>query len=399
MLVDVSVNLLGDGFLAGVLAAAVALLTGLGVLLVWAARRARWWGLAVVAGSLAVTLGLGAAVAGVVVNRSFGFYASTSDLLGRAAPLAPVANGSLLPAPAGLVVRTPHWRVTGLQRARRGIGTVIRVQLPGPSSGIVRDGLVYLPSAYFLAPTAALPVIELLAGHPGAPTNYVRDLQVAQVLDREIAARRLPPTLAVMPATYRGRASECVDAVRGDRNETYLTRDVPRDLAAAFPLAPGRSWATLGYSEGGLCAVNLALHSPGRYAAAASLSGYFTAGFDTGTGPDSIYGGSAAAVQRNSPLSWVRSHPQLRSPALYLFSGGADRFSVRADQELAAAARAASPRLPVVLPVLPGGGHNFTTWSVALPAALDYVARYLPRPLAPALLLPTLPPRAAAAAR
>ena len=195
----------------------------------------------------------------------------------------------------------------------------------------------------------------------------------------------------MLPTTYSGRASECVDAVHGERDETYLAHDVLADLARSFVLAAGRAAATLGYSEGGFCAVNLALHHPTTYAAAASLSGYFTAGVDTGTGPGTVYDGSRRALDLSSPLWWVAHHRGLRGPALFLASGSADRQSEPGDLAMQRVVAAASPGLPLVVPLLPHGGHNFGTWSAALGPALDFLAAHLPRPLAPPVVLPTDP--------
>ncbi len=381
-------NLLGTPFLLLVVGVTLAALLGTGALALWLGRHRPWWGPAGLGVALVAVMTVGALLSATVVNRVFSFYGSTSELTGGQAP-AVLARS--VADPIGLTVRTPHWQASGRSRAMHGQGMVIRVSLPGAVSGITRDGFVYLPAAYFQDVHLPLPVLELFPGHPGKPGNYLTGLHLAQVLDEEITSRRVPPSLAVLPTTYVGRASECVDAVHGERDETYLTHDVLADLAHAFSIAPGRSAATLGYSEGGFCAVNLALHDPGAYVGAASLSGYFTAGVDTGTGPGSAYDGSRHAVDLNSPLWWAAHHRGLRGPALFLASGSADRQSETGDLQLQRVLAAASPALPVVVPLLPGGGHNFGTWSAALAPALDFLATRLPRPLAPPQVLPTDP--------
>ena len=379
-------NLLGLPFLMVVVAVTTGVLAA--VWWLWSRWPGRWGFVGRPFGLVAVLL-MGAVLAGTLVNRDFGLYSSFSDVTGDISTPARV-HAQAGAAPTGIVIYTKNWQRLGQQAQARGRGLVVRVRFDGATTGITRAGLLYIPAAYFVDRRLPLPVIELFAGHPGRPTNYVKQLHIAAVLDREIGARRMPPVVAALPATYSGRASECVDAVNGEQDATYLTRDVPADLRTMFQIPRGRAYGALGYSEGGFCAVNLALHHPDHYAAAASLSGYFTAGIDTGIGPQSVYRGSRAAVDANSPLWWV-SHRHPRGPALFLMAAAGDRASVKEDTGLRLAARHYAPRLPLVVTQLPAGGHNFGTWSQSLPAALDFLAQHLPAPLAPPLHLPLAP--------
>jgi hypothetical protein len=289
-------DLLGRPFLVLLCLLAVGLMVGTGLL--WS----RWPRRTAVAGRglcLVLVMTMGAMVAGDAVNREFGFYASFGELLRRASA-APPASFGVRPGEARLTVLTPGWQAGGAAAARNGHGIVLDVRFGGPGSGIDRAGLVYLPAAYFTGrPDVAYPSLELFHGFPGRPRAFTNQLAIARVLDVEIAAQRIPPLIAAIPTTYEGGASsECADAIRGERDETYLAVDVPADLEGGFRVLPGRSSATLGYSTGGFCAVNLGLRHPDRFAAAASLSGYFTAGVQDGT--KGLYRGSRAAGQRSS---------------------------------------------------------------------------------------------------
>ena len=388
-------NLLGTPFLL-VMTAGALLVVGT-VAVTWN----RWprravWPLRVL--SLLLVMAVGAAYAGTLVNRAFGFYSRASDLLATSA-LTYRPPHSFQPAPAdgpdGVQVLQADWQQTGEQLAKDGRGEVLPVLLVGRRSGLARHGLVYLPAAWFLEPGLSLPVMEMFHGYPGSPGNFRAQLGIAALLDGEISARRIPPVVAVFPNTYQdGRASECVDAVRGERDETYLTVDVPNDVQATFGTATGRALGLLGYSEGGFCAVDLGLHHPDRVAAAVSLSGYFTAATDPGT--KRLYAGQRAALSRNSPLWWVR-HRDPVAPALLLVSGTDDRASVAADRSLVRTAQRWSPKLPVAAWLVPQGAHNFATFDRALPAALDFLGRHLPGPLAAPLRL--APDRAVAPGR
>lgn len=300
--------------------------------------------------SLVLVMVCGAAVMADVVNRDYGFYTSFGDLLGSS----PLPHDRPVPA--------------------RDRGTVERVRLDGGNSGIHRDGLVYLPAAYS-RPDAAdrhFPVVELFHGFPGQPDNWTRHLGIAHVLDLEISSGRLPPVIAVMPTiSDHGRDSECVDAVRGRANETYLAVDVPTAVAARFRVADGPgTWAAMGYSTGGFCAVDLALHHPGRYAAAVSLDGYFTPQVDSNTGD--LYRGRQDVRDNNSP-QWLLAHGASRVP-LYLMASRGDPEGLRAINHLR---RAAPADYPFTLRTDLKGGHNFNPWHRAGPAALDWIGSHL----------------------
>ena len=188
-----------------------------------------------------------------------------------------------------------------------------------------------------------------------------------------------------MPHTYDHLSTECVNGTDGELDETYLTQDVYDDMVNTFRVQSGRSWAALGISSGGFCAANLALHHPERYAAAASLSGYFTAGQDPGTGR--LYGGRGSHSRNlNSPLWWVEHHSPV-APALYLFASTGDPSANNAALTMARALARHAKALPTSDTTLPGG-HNWKVLSAAFAPAIDWLAQYLPGPLADPETLP-----------
>jgi len=190
----------------------------------------------------------------------------------------------------------------------------------------------------------------------------------------EIASGFMPPVIAVVPTDDDvGRDSECVNAVGGQQDETYLAVDVPTDIRREFrALDTSRGWATLGYSTGGFCAVNIALHHPDGYAAAASLSGYYVAVLDRSTGD--LYRSDGAARRWNSP-QWLVAHRRVTVP-LYLVASRGDHEAMRAMQIMR---HAADRRLPLVTVTLPTGGHNFHVWYAASLTAFEWLGAHLPR--------------------
>ncbi len=322
----------------------------------------------------------GALVAFVYLNKQEGFYASFSDIWGSAQQKTVAPHYPEDRTHARLDVLATDWQPQARAAARQGRGTVLAVRLWGSRSGIVRHGYVYLPAAYFDQPASLrFPVMELLPGQPGGPPNYLHQLGLAGLLDQEIRARRIPPVIAVLPeVTTHSVFTECVNAVHGQRDETYLTSDVVDDVNASFRTLPGRTWGIAGYSTGGFCAVNLASHHPDRYAAAASLSGYFQPAQDPGT--TRLYAGSKTALRRNSPDWWV-THAAPTAPPLYVFASGQDPFAIAQEKTFRHLVKLHAPLLPVTFDVIPTGGHNFNVWRIGLPKALEFLSNFLPMPL------------------
>lgn len=376
-LAGVSYNLRGALFFALLTVLAVTL--DLSIALGWNRWPARGRLAGRCVGILLISLA-GALVAFVYLNKQEGFYASFSDVWGSAQQKTVAPHYPDDRTHARLDVLATNWQPQARASARAGRGTVLAVRLWGSRSGIVRHGYVYLPAAYFDQPASLqFPVMELLPGQPGGPPNYLHQLGLAGLLDREIRARRIPPVIAVLPeVTTHSVFTDCVNAVHGELDETYLTSDVVDDVNATFRTLPGRTWGIAGYSTGGFCAVNLASHHPDRYAAAASLSGYFQPAQDPGTAR--LYVGSKTALRRNSPDWWV-THSAPVAPPLYVFASGQDPFAITQEQTFHRLVKLHAPLLPVTFDVIPSGGHNFNVWKIGLPKALEFLSNYLPMPL------------------
>jgi hypothetical protein len=211
-------TLIGLPFLFVLIAVAAMLVAATMVL--WN-RWPRRWALPMRLLCLLLVMASGVVLAADVVNRSYGFYSSVDDLLGR--------------APVQVIVASRA--DPDLDVAASAKGRMLRVRLSGARAGVTREALVYLPAAYFQPSQAKrrFPVLELFHGYPGGPLNWVRQMHLARVLDAEIASGGLAPVIAVIPTDNDpGRDSECVDAVGGQRNETYLAVDVPADIRRDF---------------------------------------------------------------------------------------------------------------------------------------------------------------------
>jgi S-formylglutathione hydrolase FrmB len=355
------------------------LMCAVGTYLLWMRWPGRWALLGRMA-SLLLIMVLGGVFALAQVNRSYGFYTSVSDLLGRPASVRSLAVPAHLGAGPQVAVLTPGWVALGHQDERHGHGIMLNVLYPGTRSGLTHHGLLYLPAAYFTGNLQRrFAAVEVFHGYPGSPETFPRLMDIQSRLEAEIAAGRIPPVVLVIPQVYAGgRSSECVNAVHGAQWETYLSVDVLDDVTRTFRVDASRSWATLGVSTGGFCAVNLALHHPERYAAAASLSGYFTAGEDPGT--PSLYQGARYASRENSPLWWIRYRTPV-APALYLSASAGDPGAMGEARAMTATLRHYAPSLPTTTELASSGGHNWGVFSAFFGPAIDWISQYLPGPL------------------
>ena len=321
--------------------------------------------LAVRASMLALVMASGAVLFADVANRHYGFYTSFAELIGGSSSASQTASGP------GSVL-SPGTMQRGRRAAESGRGTVISLRLDGPRSHIHRTGLIYLAAAYFTAAGSRLrfSVVELFHGNPGGPRNWTGQMHLAATLDSEIAARRMPPVIAVVPSYTRTVGGECVNT-RATADDTYLGVDVPALVARSLRVRTDLpSWATMGYSTGANCAISVAVHHPGTYVAAASLAGDSPsrARRHTAAGLDVL------AAPRSLPPRW---------PALYLMGSRQDHAGTAA---LRALQRVAGTRTQVTTVVLANGGHNWRVWAAASIPAFDWLGARLPSALAAPML-------------
>lgn len=321
--------------------------------------RARRWVLASLCGLIVIVLAM---LAGIVeVNRYYGYYHSWSallqDLSGAPPDLGPAARrASFDPGASAIEAGELSW-----------------VRLPGQLSHLNRAGLIYLPPQYHEAQYAKVrfPLIELIHGSPGLPTDWYYALQVQKVLNRLIAQRFIGPAVAVMPAMNPNLHTfqDCVNSPRA-ADDTYLAKDVPTDVRKLYRVSADPAELGIGgYSSGGYCAANLALRHRTSFGAAAIMDGYFRA-IDGPAGAALHH--DAAADAANSPLLTAdKLHAGTAPlPAMWVSAGTNDR----GDYETARAFVRSMSRLEqVTFAVAPGGGHNFYAWARLVPRMLPWL--------------------------
>jgi hypothetical protein len=333
---------------------------------------------------LATQLSLISALA-LLVNSSFGFYASWGDLFGRDRsqgvvvedPSADAALGN----PGADTAEVLSWRpvdMPGASEDPRRVGRTAEVRVTGTLSGIDSLAYVYLPPEYFQPQfhRQTFPATVVLTGYPGTAAALISGLHYPQVALEQERAGRMQPTVLVMlrPTLAPPRDTECVDVPHGPHTETFLARDLPRAIAHRFRVGRhGRSWGVIGDSTGGYCALKLAMSHPHTYAAAAALSGYFKAAQDPTTGD--LFGGSARR-EHAADLFWRLRHRAHPPVSLLVATSRHGEHDYRATMSFVHAVEHAPPTR-VSSMVLGTGGHNFTTWDREIPAALAWLSARL----------------------
>jgi enterochelin esterase-like enzyme len=183
--------------------------------------------------------------------------------------------------------------------------------LEGTFPGTARPGFVYLPPAFDSA--TRYPVVYLLHGMPGSPSEYPDGTQLGSFADAAIAAGSLRPFIGVMPAAgttprYNGEWAGTW--------ETALLDDVVPWVDAALPtIATPSGRVIAGLSAGGYGAIDIALRHPNLFGAVESWSGYFRPLHD---GPFKHAG--AATLAANDPTLLARRRAaELRAAGIRFF--------------------------------------------------------------------------------
>jgi enterochelin esterase-like enzyme len=341
----------------------------------WMWNRVRsWWGWFDRVVAVLLCAGLSLAAAGIAVNLELNLYTTWGQVLGQKAA-----------APAKGQPQTVSEGAGGSK--------VVEFSLSGRASGISLPAYAYLPPGYDAAKNqrTRYPVIEAVDGFPGSPNTWLVSLKAGEYLDNEIANGRMAPTVVIFPfqVTDPTRDSECVNAVGGAQFDTYLTTDLQQAVAEQFRVRTDRmGWSIIGTSTGGFCAVNLAMRHVDRYAAAASLSGYFTAITDSTTGD--LYKGNTHLRDENSPTWRVRNLPNPPLP-LYVATAADDKQGLAQLKDFTGSVK---PPIALTKIIVPQGGHTGAVWRILLPSAFDWLSGWMLAPQVdatpgPAVLGPT----------
>lgn len=229
-----------------------------------------------------------------------------------------------------------------------------------------RPSAVYFPPGFRRG--RRYPVVYLLHGLRGAPSEYWDALDIADVADELISTHASPPFIAVMPVG--GKPVHPSKDEWAGVWERYVVHDVVPWVDANLPVvASPRDRALEGLSAGGFGAVDIGLRHPGVFATLGSWAGYFAPVFRDG--PFAHAG--KAYLAAHTPTLLVRDEaPELRRDGTRFYvSVGGNHGAVMTAYSLDFARELRSLRLPYELWRLPpiDRGHF---WRATFPSALAY---------------------------
>ena len=257
-------------------------------------------------------------------------------------------------------------------------GTVITIDLPGTVSGFhPRRALVWLPPIWFADRPPDLPAVIVLGGVPGDPANMIRAGGSVAAADHYAQQHGGMAPILVF-ADENGsflNDTECVDGPRGN-SETYLVDDVRQGIEQRFGASTsGGRWGIVGYSEGGTCAIDVALRHPTAFAGFLDIAGELRPSAASGPHEQALtvrrlYGGDAAQLRQHDPFVLLRRRTTHALEALFA-AGFKDHNGVHHCEALAAAARRAG--LVTDLDLV-GGGHDFGMVTRSLDVLLPRLA-------------------------
>ncbi|TFD65184.1 alpha/beta hydrolase [Cryobacterium ruanii] len=263
-------------------------------------------------------------------------------------------------------------------------GVVSAVEIPATVSGFAaRSALVYLPPAATRMNPPALPVIEMLSGQPGSPSDVFTAGKLGDILDQYAQAHSGLAPIVVVPDQLGapGNNPMCVDSALG-KVASYLTIDVPAWIRGHLHVtAQPTGWTIAGFSQGGTCSIQLGAANPQLYGTILDISGELVP--SNGSEAHTVaagFGGSTAAYAAAAPTAILAAHaPYDTLSAIFVVGDGDLRFlpGVRA---LATAAERAG--VDTRLFESPGTAHDWHTvdfaWTTALPVIAARTALLAP---------------------
>lgn len=275
---------------------------------------------------------------------------------------------------SGRPTTEPRLRV---QAAGVSAGVLLTRTIPGTADHFAaRPAMIYLPPITRRHPQRKQPVLILLHGTPGKPSNWVLRGMAGDTADAFAARHGGQAPIIVMPdinGTYYGD-TECIRTPTGGDIEHYLQVTVPRWLISHLPADPNRQrWAVIGNSEGGTCAAMLALTRPGSYRIFVNYSGlaHLTLGpaDDTGLARRSLFGGSQHRFDEHDPI-WLMRHRSYLGLSAWLECADLDRSGRPLQTLLSSAARSAGIETRTEVS---RGGHRWRGWVTAFEQTLPWM--------------------------
>ncbi|MFI2641311.1 alpha/beta hydrolase [Streptomyces sp. NPDC018610] len=360
-----------------VLAVVFAVLLFVATVWLWPRLARRNW--RAVSGRVGILLATQTAIfacVGLTANQAFGFYASWADLFGQETDQGVVIDHSATGAAGGPLQVVGTQRVQSNNGSRPQLtGQIQKVDIVGRTTHIASPAFIYLPPEYFQPQyrTRTFPAAVVLTGYPGTAQALISKLNYPRTAQDLAKKGRMQPMILIMlrPTVAPPRDTECVDIPGGPQTESFFAKDLPDAVLAHYRVGktPG-SWGIVGDSTGGYCALKLAMHHPGVYAAGAGLSPYFKAPIDPTTG-DLFHGDKN--LKNRADLMWSIKHLPAPDTSLLVTSSRQGESDYKNTLKFIDAVKATNTTRVSSI-ILGSGGHNFNTWKREIPATLQWLS-------------------------
>ena len=328
--------------------------TAIAVVNLW---RSRWWRkLLAVIGIVSVVL-----ASTLAINATYGQYPTLRDALGLTSypelPASLMRSAATVPPPGQTLAEV--WEAPVDLPAKGGL---YETTIPATKSGFpARRAVIYLPPAALVDNPPALPVVIALSGQPGDPSNIFTSGQLGSTLDK-FASEHGGLAPIIVAADQLGTEYDnpmCIDGPLGN-SQTYLSTDVPNWIQASLPVSLERtSWTIGGFSQGGICSLQLAAEFPEVYGSFIDISGDEkpTLGDDASTLALG-FNGDKAAYEAAQPLNFLKKRDYSDVRAVFAV-GKLDNTFGPQQRVIAKAAEASGMQTDLI--TAPDSGHDWAT--------------------------------------
>ena len=273
------------------------------------------------------------------------------------------------------------------------VGQLSEVRLYGKSSHLDALAYVYLPAQYFQPAYAhtAFPVITAYPGYPGWVQQLVQRMSLPEQVASMEMQGKMQPTILVLVSenVVAPRDTDCVNVVKGPQVDTFMSTDYAAAIRSGLRVTDDpRGWGLTGYSEGGTCALELAMRHPDLFGVVGDMGGDYSDLEDGESG--NLFGPkgsrSRAELMQQYNIAWRLAH--LPVPSIQVLVATTEKESdYKATQAFLQEVRAPMTATPMFLKV---GGHNFGPWTQERDPELVWMSQHMAPPVA--VTTPTPPP-------
>ncbi len=332
--------------------------------------RSRWWRKVVAIVSVPLVLITGAAF----INSDIGYYSNVSDALG----INPYHDGTLgyeTGDPGAKNLQVPKdWQPPASMPAT---GKVVSMTIPATVSHFAaRKAVIYLPPAALVPNPPVLPVLIMMSGQPGSPSDQFTAGHINEYMDTFAAAHKGMAPIVISPDQLGPNEGNpmCVDSPLGN-SATYVTVDVVNWIKSHLRVGTDRSaWAVGGFSQGATCAMQFMSGHPKMFGSVLAISSEI----GPTIGPDTVqegFGGSQAAYNAAMPISLMQKNGPF-TDTVASFAVGQDDLQYKAwAYQLSAAARQAG--MNTALYVSPGTAHDWFTVAYGIKMGFPRIAEHM----------------------